>query len=43
MIEAEIYGMIPSAKSASRPTAPPANTLKTPSNPLWVCSTKRAS
>ena len=33
MIEAEMYGMMPRAKIAIRPTAPPANMLNSPSRP----------
>ncbi|MNF06948.1 hypothetical protein D3C80_2070100 [compost metagenome] len=39
MIEAEMYGMMPRAKIAIRPTAPPANILKSPSTP-WLCCWK---
>ena len=35
MIEAEMYGMMPSAKIEKRDSAPPENTLKSPRIPPW--------
>ena len=35
MIDAEMYGMILSAKIAMRPTAPPENMLNMPRMPDW--------
>ena len=43
MIEAEMYGMMPRAKIAMRPTAPPANMLNMPMMPLWVALNAGAS
>ena len=36
MIDAEIYGMMLSAKIAMRPTAPPENMLNMPRMPDWL-------
>jgi hypothetical protein len=38
IIDAEIYGMMPSAKIAMRSTAPPANMLNMPRMPWDCCS-----
>ena len=43
MIEAEIYGMMLSAKIAMRATAPPENMLNMPRMPLWFCLNTSAS
>ena len=39
-MDAEIYGMMPSAKIEALENAPPVNMLSRPSNPLdvWLCS-----
>ena len=39
MMDAEMYGITPSAKIAMRSTAPPANMLNMPSTPL-LCEEK---
>ena len=43
MIDAEIYGMMLSAKMAMRPTAPPENMLNMPRMPDWFCRNTSAS
>ena len=43
MIEAEMYGMIPSAKIEKRDSAPPENMLNMSRMPPCVCLNSRAS
>ena len=43
MIDAEMYGMILSAKMAMRPTAPPENMLNMPRMPVWFWRNTSAS
>jgi len=41
MIDAEMYGMIPSAKMESCSSAPPEKRLNSPSRPPALCTTRR--
>ena len=41
MMEADTYGMMPSAKMESCSSAPPEKRLKSPSRPPWEATTLR--